>query len=326
MHRVFVTRRLAADPHELLTQSPDAALAGSITFDVFADAAPPSREALLDRTRGAAGIITLVSDRIDAALLDARPGLRVVAQSAVGVDNIDREACRARGVVVTHTPDVLTEATADLTWALLLAVARRVGEGERLVRSERPWAWGPRLLLGRELFGATLGVVGLGRIGAAVARRAAGFGMRVVYATRRAPGAPPPGAERVGLDRLLAESDIVSLHVPLTDETRHLIDAGALASMKPGALLLNTARGPVVDEAALVDALASGHLGGAGLDVYEAEPRVHPGLLAREDVVLLPHIGSATVHTRQRMAALAVVDAARVLHGLPPHHPASAHG
>jgi glyoxylate reductase len=321
MHRVFVTRRLAADPLELLDTSPDAALAGAVTFDVFAGDQPPTREVLLERTEGAAGVITLVSDRIDAALLDARPGLRVVAQSAVGVDNIDLAACRARGIAVTHTPDVLTEATADLTWALLLAVARRVGEGERLVRSGRPWAWGPRMLLGRELFGATLGIVGLGRIGAAVARRAAGFGMRVIYTTRGRATSSPPEAVRVGLDRLLAASDIVSLHVPLTDETHHLIDAGALASMKPGALLLNTARGPVIDEAALVNALASGHLGGAGLDVYEAEPRVHPALLERDDVVLLPHIGSATVHTRRRMAALAVVDAARVLHGLPPHHP-----
>jgi glyoxylate reductase len=215
-------------------------------------------------------------------------------------------------VWVTNTPDAVTESTADLTWALILAVARRVGEGERFLRGGLYQAWTPTLLLGLELRGATLGIVGLGRIGEAVARRARGFGMHVLHTTSRG-GVP--------LEELLARADVVTLHCPLTAATRHLIDARRLAAMKRGAILINTSRGAVVDESALVRALESGHLGGAGLDVFENEPLVHPGLLGREDVVLLPHLGSATHATREQMATMALTDAARVLRGELPQYP-----
>ena len=245
---------------------------------------------LLNEPAGVDGLVTTPRDRVDAALLDrARP--RVVANFAVGYDNVDLDAATARGVVVTNTPDVLTRATAELTIALILALLRRVAEGDRLVRSGTPWAIGPTFMLGRGLAGLTLGIVGLGRIGREVARLAEAHGMRVL-ATRATP-----------LAELLAEADVVTLHVPLTDETRHLVD---VRRMKPGAVLVNTSRGPVVDEEALVAALRDGHLGGAALDVYEREPEVHPGLLELENVVLTPHIGSATYEAREAMGMLCV--------------------
>lgn len=268
---------------------------------------PPSRDALLRLASGAEGIVSLLSDRVDTELLDAAgPSLRVVANYAVGLDNVDLDACRARGVAVAHTPGVLSEATADLAWALLLAVARRVVEGHRLVASGRWRGWSPLQLLGTSLHGRTFGVVGLGRIGTAAARRARGFGMDVVYhaRSRNEAAEAETGARRVPLPELLAVSDVVSLHCPLTEATRHLIDADALARMKPSAILVNTARGEVVDEAALVDALANGRLAGAGLDVFEREPRIHPRLPALPNAVLAPHLGSATVSTRDAMAAL----------------------
>jgi glyoxylate reductase len=240
----------------------------------------------------------MLTDRVDDELLDAAgPQLRVVANYAVGIDNVDLDACRRRGVVVANTPDVLTEATAELTIALVLALLRRVAEGDRWIRRGERWIWAPNLLLGRSLAGLTLGLVGYGRIAQAVERLARAHGLETMHSSRRS-GLP--------LAELLATADVVSLHLPLTAETRHLIDATALERMKPTAVLVNTSRGPIVDEAALVDALRAGRLAGAALDVFEHEPEVHPGLLALENVVLVPHLGSATHETREAMGMLCV--------------------
>jgi glyoxylate reductase len=309
MPLLFVSRRLALDPR---------AIAGAgIDVDQWDADEPLARAELLRRVAAADGAVVTLSDRVDKELLAAAPRLRVVANHAVGVDNVDIPACTARGIWVTNTPDVLTDATADLTLALILAVARRLREGEKTVREGRFTYWAPTMLLGLELRGAVLGIVGFGRIGQAVAARAQAFGMQVLCATRGA----APGVQRVELDELFARSDVVTIHCPLTPATRHLVGAPQLARMKRGAILVNTARGPIVDEAALVAALESGHLGGAGLDVYENEPRVHPALLGRDDVVLLPHVGSATQRTRAKMAELALGDAARVLRGERPRNP-----
>jgi glyoxylate reductase len=281
------------------------------------------RPALLARVRDADALIPLLTDASDAALLDAAPRLRVVANFAVGTNNVDLVEATRRGVAVTNTPDVLTESTADLAFGLLLAAARRFREGEQLVRSGAWRGWEPEQLLGVQLHGATLGIVGFGRIGQAVARRARGFAMRVLYASpRRAPIEVEQAlaAEHVALDELLARADLISLHAPLTDGTRHLIDAPRLARMKPDAVLVNTSRGPLVDEVALADALARGRLGGVGLDVYEREPAVQAALLASERAVLLPHIGSATRSARDAMARLAAEGVLDVLEGRVPRH------
>jgi len=261
-------------------------------------------------------LITLVTDPVTEAVLRAGKRLKIVGQYGVGVDNIDRAAAAACGIVVTNTPNVLTDATADLTIALLLALARRIVEGDRMVREGRFAGWEPELLLGTDLKGKTFGVLGPGRIGRAVTRRARAFGMTVLGCGRspRDEGDPddPP---RVSFDDLLRRSDIVSIHLPLNDETRGLFDADRLSKMKTGSWLLNTSRGPIVEEAALVQALESGHLAGAGLDVFESEPSVHPGLLASDRVVLMPHAGSATLETRREMARMVVEDVRRVLSG-----------
>ena len=272
-------------------------------------------------------VVTLLTDRVDDAFLDAAPRLRVVANVAVGYNNIDVPACASRGVVVTNTPGVLTEATADLTMALILMSTRRLGEGERVIRSGEPWKWGMFMLLGRSIHGRRLGIVGMGAIGVAVAERARAFGMEIVYHNRRAVDAEVEaalGARLVDLDELLATSDIVSLNCPYTPETHHLIDADALRRMSSSAHLINTARGPIVDEAALVDALRSGEIAGAGLDVFEHEPQVHPGLLELDNAVLLPHLGSATVETRDAMATLAARNVQQVLAGGEPITPVTA--
>ena len=278
---------------------------------------------------GAAALISLLNRRIDAALLDAAgPKLRLVANYAVGYDNIDVAAATARGIWVSNTPGVLTEATADLTWAALLAITRRVVEGDRLVRSGGFVGWGPLLLLGSELRGKTLGIVGLGAIGKAVARRARGFGLEVLYAER--PSLPAEidsegiRARACPLPELLRRSDIVSLHTPLTPETRHLLGADKLALLKKGAYLINTARGPVVDETALVARLRAGQLRGAAFDVYEREPVLSPGLAELDNVVLLPHLGSATDETRLEMAQMVAADVLRVLDGQPPKNAVNA--
>ncbi len=308
--RVFVSAPLPGDAVERLAERHDVTV-GEAHVGVLGrafTADPASFDA----------IVGLLTDRIDAALLDRARRVRVVANVAVGVDNVDLQACRARGVVVTNTPGVLTEATADLAFGLLLAAARRIAEGDRLLRRGGFNGWTPTLLLGARVHGATLGLIGFGRIGQAVAQRARGFGMRVLYATR---GDPPEaaaralGAERAAVDEVFARADFVSLHCPLTAETRNLVDARRLALMKPGSVLVNTARGGCVDEAALARALERGPLVAAGLDVFAAEPRVHPALLAREDVVLAPHVGSADRPTREAMARIAADNVLAVLAG-----------
>lgn len=277
-----------------------------------------------ERVAGFHGLLPLLLHRVDGAAFAAAPELEIVANCAVGVDNVDVDAAERHGVTVANTPGVLTDDTADLTWALILAVARRLVEADAYVRSGRFTGWRPDLFVGRSLTGRTLGVVGAGRIGRAVLGRAAAFGMRRIYSsrTRLPPEAEAElGCEPRSLPELLAEADVVSLHVPLSESTRHLVDADALASVKPGAILVNTARGPVVDEAALARALEDGPLAGAGLDVYEEEPRVHPDLIHRPDVVLLPHVGSATAATRFRMLELCT-DAllAHLAEGRTPEH------
>ncbi len=318
--RLFLTRRIP-DPGLALIRD---------AFDVTGgeEDRPLEREALL---RGAAGtdvLLCLLTETIDGAVMDAAgPSLRVISNMAVGVDNIDVAAATARGILVTNTPGVLTDATADLAWALIMSGARRVVEGDRMVREGRFQRWSPFMLLGHDLAGATLGIVGMGRIGQAVARRGLGWDMKVIYTRRSGPlaaGDIPVGARwehRESLDDLLREADIVSLHVPLTPDTRHLIGARELALMKPGSYLVNTARGPVVDEDALVAALRSGPLGGAGLDVYEREPELAAGLADLPNATLLPHLGSATVETRGRMAELAALNAIAAMRGEPVPHP-----
>lgn len=262
---------------------------------------------------GADALVCLLLDRVDAALLARAPKLRVVANCAVGHDNIDLAAARAAGVAVTNTPDVLTDATAELAFALMLAAARRLGEGERLVRSGQWGGWALDQLIGTGLTGKTLGIVGFGRIGQALARRALGFGMHVLYADPHDVSAAP--ARRVELDALFATADVVSLHCPLTPATRGLVDAARLATMKPTAILVNTARGACVDEPALVAALTAGRLGGAALDVYAREPTIHPALLDCPRLVLAPHIGSATREARTAMAQLCADAVIAVLRG-----------
>jgi glyoxylate reductase len=253
---------------------------------------------------GCDGVVCYLIDRIDEAFL-ATPGLRGLATVSVGLDHIDLAAAERHRIPIAYTPDVLTEATADLTFALLLGAARRLGESERYLRAGRWQSWSFDLLLGTDVHGKTLGIIGPGRIGRAVARRADGFGMRVLFA----------GRDRSELDRVLAESDFVAVTVPLSESTRHLIGTAELARMKQGAFLINTSRGPVVDEAALAESLASGHLGGAGLDVFENEPHVHPALLACENALMVPHIASATRETRDGMARLACRGLAQILRG-----------
>lgn len=274
------------------------------------------------RIGGKQALICLLTDRIDRAAIDAGRDLRIIANIAVGYDNIDVTAARSRGIAVTNTPDVLTEAVADFTWALILAITRRLPEGERLVRAGGWKGWALDFMPGVELRGKQLGIVGMGRIGRAVAARAPAFGMRVACTSRSA--ARVGGAESMALDRLLATSHVVSLHVPQTPETRHLIDQRALARMKRSAYLINTARGPLVDEEALAWALRERLISGAALDVYEKEPAVHPALLELENVVLAPHLGSATTETRTAMADLAARNVLEVLAGRPPLTPVEA--
>ena len=304
----------------LLTRSLDdeveAWLGRRVDLTVFEEDQPIPRDRLLQEVRGKAGLLPLLTDRIDAEVLDAAgPQLRVVANYAVGLDNVDVEECTRRGIVVTNTPDVLTAATADLAWSLILASTRRVVEGDRWIRSGRPWAWAPGFMLGREITGKTLGVVGFGRIGQAVAARAGAFEMPVRYSsrTRRQDAERALGAEHRDLEALLGQADVISINCALTEETRHLLGAEELKRMKDTAVLVNTARGPIVDEAALADALGAGEIFGAGLDVYEEEPEVHPRLLELENVVLAPHLGSATVETRRAMGMLAAENLVAVL-------------
>ncbi len=312
--KVLVTREI-----------PEAGLRLLEGFDVTVlSERPPERGELLEAVRGAAGILPTVTEKVDAEVMDAAgEGLRVIANMAVGYDNVDVEAAAERGVVVTNTPEVLNETTADTAFMLMLAAARRLGEAERLLRSGHWDAWGPKQLTGPDVWGKTLGIIGLGRIGQALGRRAKGFDMALVYHDqyRNEDAESELGARYVELEELLRTSDFVSIHTPLTPETKHLIGAEELDSMKPEAVLVNTSRGPVVDEAALADALAERRIFAAGLDVYENEPEVNAKLLELENVVLAPHIGSASIETRDRMAALAAENLTAVLRGEQPKTP-----
>jgi len=273
----------------------------------FAGKKAPEKKELAKLFARADGAITLLSDPIDETVL-ANSRVRIIANYAAGYNNIDIRTASEKNILVTNTPDVLTNATADLAWALILSAARRLPEGERVMRNGKFRGWAPELLLGMDLSRKTIGIVGMGRIGKAVARRALSFGMKVLYTQRKRllPSEEEPyGARFIDLDTLLKESDIVSLHCPLTEETRHLLNHQRLCLMKKGAILINTARGPIVDEEALAEALES-HLFSAGLDVYEKEPEVHPPLLKLKNVILLPHIGSAGKETREEMARMAV--------------------
>jgi lactate dehydrogenase-like 2-hydroxyacid dehydrogenase len=314
--RVLVTRRIPAEALALLERVAEVRLWDS-------DAEMPRAE-LLAQVADVDALLCLLTERVDAELLAAAPRLRVVANMAVGYDNLDTAALAARGIVATNTPGVLTETTADLAFALLLAIARRLPEAERYVRAGRWTTWAPLLLLGRDVHGATLGIDGAGRIGAAVARRARGFGMTVLYTAR----APRPelerelGARQVPFDELLATSDFISLHLPLTPETRHRYDAAALRRMRSTAYLVNTARGALVDPAALYTALSEGWIAGAALDVTEPEPLPPTSpLLTLPNCLVVPHIGSASIATRTRMATLAAENIVAVLQGRPPLTP-----
>lgn len=312
MSKVFIANRIPASAAE--------ALRARHEVDYHDDETTISRAELLRRVQGADAVVTLLTEKVDEELLDtAGDQLKVVANVAVGFNNIDVPACEARGVVATNTPQVLTETTADTAFGLMLMATRRFGEGERIIRSGTPWQWGMFYLLGMGLQGKTVGIVGMGQIGQAMARRCVAFGMTVVYADEfeldEATAAALGGARRMPLDELLATADVVSLHCPLTESTRHLINAESLAAMKKTAYVVNSARGPVVDEAALVAALQNGDIAGAGLDVFENEPQVHPGLLECENVVLLPHLGSATTETRTAMADLAARNVLALLDG-----------
>jgi glyoxylate reductase len=316
--RFAVTRRIPEPALDLLREAGD--------VWVSPDDRPLETDELHRAVAGADVALTLLHDRVDDAFLEAAgPQLRAVANVAVGFDNIDVPAATRRGVLVTNTPGVLTEATADLAFALILAVTRRLGEGERLIRAREPWSWHMFMLLGSGLQDKVLGVIGLGAIGRAVARRAVAFGMRIVYTEERevepAVEAELGGARKVQLDELLAEADVVTIHAPLLPDTRHLMNAERFARMKDTAYLVNSARGPIVDEAALVDALREGKIAGAGLDVFENEPEVHPGLLELDNVVLLPHLGSATIETRTAMGVLAARNAVAVVRGERPPTP-----
>jgi glyoxylate reductase len=306
---ILVTRSL---PSSVVTRLHDL---GSV--DLYTDGAMPSA-VLLQRVADKDALVCLMTDDINKTVIDAGVRLKVIANVAVGYNNIDLASARSRGIVVTNTPDVLTESVADFTWAMILAVTRRLSEGDRLIRRGEWKGWALDFMLGTELKGKQLGLVGFGRIARAVAARAPAFGMHVVYCDVAAVGGP---FESMSLDRLLNTSDVVSLHVPLTPDTQHLIDKRALARMKRSAYLVNTARGPVVEEAALAWALQQRLIAGAALDVYENEPAAHPALLQLENVLLVPHLASATTETRTAMANLAVDNVAAVLAGRPPLTP-----
>ncbi|MFM8268244.1 MAG: 2-hydroxyacid dehydrogenase [Ilumatobacteraceae bacterium] len=315
--RIAVTGRIPDAGLDILRNAGD--------VDAWDSLEVPSVDEVHRMVRGADAAVTLLTTKVDEAFLDAAgPQLKVVANVAVGYNNIDVAACAARGVVATNTPGVLTEATADIAMALVLMATRRLGEGERVIRSSTPWQWGMFYMLGSGIQGAQLGIVGMGEIGRALARRARAFGMTIAYSNRRPVDAATErdlDAQYMSLDELLGTSDIVSLNCPYSADTHHLIGAAQLATMKSTAVLINTARGPIVDEGALVDALRAGVIAGAGLDVFEHEPTVHPGLLDCDNAVLIPHLGSATVETRSAMATLAARNAVAVLSGSTPLTP-----
>ena len=311
--RIFATHKLFDAPRQLL--------AAHFEVDYWEHSERPPRDEVLRRVADKDALICLLTEKVNDDLLAVAPKLRIVANVAVGFDNIDLSACTRRKIVATNTPGVLDETTADFAWTLLMAVARRLIEGDRLSRSGQWSGWNLDQLCGADVHGKTLGFLGFGRIGRAVARRSRGFGMKVIYNDAvRAPIEVERelAAEFLDRDQVLARADFLSLHVPLLPETRHLISRAELAKMKPTAFLINTSRGPVVDEAALVEALDTRRIAGAALDVYEHEPAIHPGLIQRENVILAPHIASASVETRTKMAAMAAENVIALFHGRRP--------
>lgn len=313
--KVLVTRELPKEALKRLEKHCD--------VDLNDEDRPLTRQELMQRIRDKDGLLSMLTDRIDGELMDAAPGLKVISNYAVGFNNIDVKEATRRGIPVTNTPGVLTESTADLTWALIMDVARRVSEGDRVTRAGRWPGWSPMWMLGQDVHGAILGIVGMGRIGKAVARRAIGFDMRVIYFSRTR--LPEEEERRLGvsyrpLPELLRQADFVSLHAPYSEETHHMIGPAELGMMKPTAYLINTARGALIDEQALVRALKKGQIAGAGLDVYEHEPELAEGLAELDNVVLSPHLGSSTWGTRLRMAQVAVENLLSVLQGKRPLH------
>ncbi len=313
--KVFVTRIIPEEGLNILREMAD--------IKVWQEELPPPREVLLKEVEEVDGLLSLLTDKIDAELMDRAKKLKIVSNYAVGYDNIDLEEATKRGIMATNTPGVLTETTADLAFALLMATARRIVEGDKFVRAGKWKTWGPMLLLGQDIYGATLGLIGLGRIGYAVAKRAKGFDMKVMYydQVRNEKAEQELGLEFVTLEKLLKESDFVSIHVPLTPQTRHLINEKTLSLMKKNAILINTARGPVVDEKALYEALVNNRIAGAGLDVMDPEPpSMDNPLLKLDNVILLPHIASASVATRTKMAIMAAENLVAGLKGeIPPN-------
>lgn len=306
--KILITYKIPSAGIELLRQK-------GYQLDINFKSAPLSKSELKQRIKDCDGLVCLLSDTIDREVIDAAPKLKIIANYAVGYNNIDVAYATRRGIFVTNTPDVLTPATADLTWALIMAVSKRVVEADAFVRAGKFKGWEPELLLGHDVTGKTLGIIGAGRIGQAVGRRAKGFEMQILYHARTAKPEfeTETGAQKAPLEELLMRSDFVSLHCPLTEETHHLLNKNRLKKMKPGAILINTARGPIVDEKALVQVLTEGHLAGAGLDVYEHEPKVSEALLNMKNVVLLPHIGSATTETRNEMSRMVARNVISVL-------------
>ncbi|MFW9963480.1 MAG: 2-hydroxyacid dehydrogenase [Candidatus Sifarchaeia archaeon] len=315
--KVFVTRKIPKEGLDIITEN--------FEVKIWPSEEPPSHDEIIEMAVECQGLVTLLSDPIDSRLINGLPNLKVIAQYAVGYDNIDVYEATKRGIIVTNTPGVLTETTADLAWALIMATARRIVEADRYIRNGK-WnvAWGPELLLGADIHDSTLGIIGMGRIGQAMARRAQGFNMRVLYYSRSHSEnitalANKTGARSTNLETLLRESDIVSLHVPLTSETHHLIGKKELGMMKQDSILVNTSRGQVIDQVALYEALSSGNLGGAGLDVYQEEPiSKNDPLLLLENVVLVPHIGSASRNTRATMSLMCAKNIIAALNGEKP--------
>lgn len=318
MTRLVVTGKIPQSGLDVLAD-------GGLEIVAWQKDATASRAELLQMVRGAEILVTLLTEKVDDELLDAAgPQLKAVCNVAVGFNNIDVAACTARQIRVTNTPGVLTEATADIALALILMTTRRLAEGERVIRSQTPWQWGMHYMLGSGIQGRQLGIIGMGAIGAATARRARAFGMTIAYSSRssaRQELETELSMSRMSQEDLLASSDVVSIHCPSNDSTFHLIGAEQLGQMKQSAFLINTARGPIVDESALVAALEARQIRGAGLDVFENEPAVHAGLIGRDDVVLIPHLGSATLETRAAMATLAANNAVRIAGSLPPLTP-----
>ncbi len=310
--KVFLTRKIPEDGIKILKNA-------GLEIEIFPYDRIPKKEEIIAGVRDADALISILTDKIDREIMDSAPKLKVIGNYAVGYNNIDVEYAKQKGIIVTNTPGVLTDATADLTFALILAAARRVVEGDKFMRQGKFNGWTPMLMLGKDVWGATIGIIGTGRIGQAVARRAKGFNMRILYYSRtRKEEMDGLGAKFVSLEELLRESDIITLHVPLTPETRHLIDYEEFELMKDGAILINTARGEVVNEEAMLKALRSGKLFAAGLDVFYNEPNVNPELFKMDNVVLTPHIGSATERTRRKMAEMVCSDVVRVLRGEEP--------